>query len=92
MNSFRKNLKTAWIQSEYALVYKKQKTSRRYRRLEKDYKRLFDQIRGLLGAEHQKLMLELEDLQNALASMEGDWIYKQGLRDCVTLLQTIRLL
>lgn len=92
MNSFKKNLKTAFIQSEYALAYKKQKTSRRYRRLEKDYKRLFDQIRGLLGAKHRKLMLELEELQNALASMEGDWIYKQGLRDCVTLLQTIRLL
>lgn len=92
MNTFKENLKTAMIQSEYALVIKKRKRNTRYQQLEKEYRQLFDEIRGFLDAEHQNMMMELEDLQNALASMENDWIYRQGLRDCVALLQTIRLL
>ncbi len=92
MNVFDENLKTAMIQSEYALVMKKRKTDTRYQQLEREYHQLFDRIRGFLDTEHRGMMLELEDLGNALSCMENDWIYQQGMRDCITLLRKVRLL
>ena len=92
MNVFEENLKTAMIQSEYALVLKKRKTNTQYQQFEREYHQLFDRIRGLLDTEHRGLMLELEDLGNALSCMENDWIYQQGVRDCITLLRKVRLL
>ena len=73
-------------------MLKKRKTNTQYQQFEREYHQLFDQIRGLLEPEHRGLMLELEDLGNALSCMENDWIYQQGVRDCITLLRKVRLL
>ena len=57
MNVFEENLKTAMIQSEYALVLKKRKTNTQYQQFEREYHQLFDQNRGLLEPEHRRLLL-----------------------------------
>lgn len=92
MTIFEKNLKQAFSESMYDLCMKHQKTDIHYQKSQKEYDRLFDHIRNLLGKKHRKLMLKLEALGNDRAIIDHDLIYLQGMIDCVKLLKLIKMI
>lgn len=92
MTIFDKKLKQAFSGSMYDLCMKHQKTDIRYQNLKKEYDRLFDKIRILLGKKHRKLMLKLEALGNDRSIIDHDLIYLQGMIDCVKLLKLIKMI
>ncbi len=92
MNSFLENLKTAFVESEYALAAENSAADPEYQKLQQEYKQLFAAIRERLGAKHGKLLLRLEEKQSAICGKDDDLIYLQGMIDCVLLLKTIRLI
>lgn len=86
------NIKTLFSESAYGLVMENQKSDLGYQQLQKDYIKLFDNIQDRLGKKHHKLMLKLEAKRNEMGSIDDEFIYLQGMIDCVALLRIIRLI
>ena len=92
MSKFEDNLKAAFSESLYDLCMQNRKTDQEYRQIEKEYNRLFDRVRNLLGKKNRKLMLKLEALGNQKGSIDDGLIYLQGMIDCVKLLKMIGMI
>lgn len=92
MTKFQKNLKQAFCDSQYELCSKNRENDENYQSIDKEYNRVFEEIRDKLGNKNRKLMLELELLQNQIACIDDECIYLQGMIDCAVLLKTIELI
>lgn len=92
MTEFEKNLKHAFLDSQYDLVLQNQKTDLRYQQITKEHTELFDVIRNKLGKKNGKLMFKLEEMENERHSVDNHLIYMQGMLDCVIMLKTIKLI
>lgn len=91
METFEKNIRNAFVDSEYDLAMKNQKTDPEYQRLWHDYEELIQRVREKMDKENQKIVFALDVLKNEINGMENDWIYQQGLIDCITLLKMLHL-
>lgn len=92
MTIFEKNLKQAFSESMYDLCMKHQKTDIHYKKAQKEYDRLFDKVRNLLGKKHRKLMLQLEEADGYRGMINHRLVYLQGMIDCVKLLKLIKVI
>lgn len=92
MTKFQENLMQAFSESQYELCMENRKKNAEYQAVDKEYDRVFEKIRNKLGKKNRKLMLELELLQGQATSIDEDYIYLQGMIDCVILLKTIKLI
>ena len=92
MTKFEENLAIAFSESQYELYMRHRETDLEYQQLEQDYDHLFDLIRNKLQKKNRKLMLKLEATGNHKDSVKEDFIYLQGIIDCVKLLKTIKMI
>lgn len=65
---------------------KNQTENQEYRKIKEQLETLTAHIKKRLGQEH-KLLNRLEELEDQLHGFETEWIYQQGICDCVTLLK-----
>ena len=65
---------------------KNQKENQEYRKIKEQLEKLTAHIKNRLGQEY-KLLNRLEELGNQLHGFETEWIYQQGICDCMTLLK-----
>lgn len=91
MNDLPEIVKTALSSSAYQLELENKRRDPSYRKLQKEQGALFDSIKKALPKENQTQLMRLEELQNQLASIDGDFIYLQGMIDCASLLRAMRL-
>ncbi|NPV90508.1 MAG: hypothetical protein HPY50_07030 [Firmicutes bacterium] len=66
-----------------AMLYKNQRTSKKYRKFQDRAKKLYEEILRRLGSstEAWELIDEYESLEGLLAGIEADYAYLQGLSD-----------
>jgi hypothetical protein len=91
MTKFEENLKHAFTESRYELSMLNRKMDKEHIKLTKKYDKLFEHIRDLLGKD-RKLMLKLEALGNEKGEIDDEFVYLQGMLDCVKLLQAIKVI
>ena len=65
---------------------KNQTENQEYRKIQEQLEKLTAHIKNRLGQEY-KLLNRLEELENQLHGFETEWIYQQGICDCMTLLK-----
>ena len=65
---------------------KNQNENQEYRKIQEQLEKLTAHIKNRLGQEY-KLLNRLEELENQLHGFETEWIYQQGICDCMTLLK-----
>jgi len=92
MSKFEENLRAAFSESMYELCMQNREADLRYQQLEKEYDQLFDRIRKRLGKKHRKLMLKLEELSGIKEYIDDEFIYLQGMINCVKLLKIIGMI
>lgn len=69
-----------------ACLMQKKEQDDEYRELDDEFSRLLEEMQKTLG-ENRKLLMEFERVSNRCNSLEVDWIYQQGFRDCLFLLK-----
>lgn len=70
--SFTEHLYAAFSEARSDLCMRNKEHNAEYRRKEKQYSQVFEEIRNRLG-KNFKLMLKLERLQNEINSMDSVW-------------------
>lgn len=91
MNDLPEILKTALTSSAYQLEMENKRRNPYYQQLQEEQSALFDSIQKALSKADRPQLMRLEELQNHLASIDGDYIYLQGMIDCAALLRAMRL-
>ena len=78
-------------ESSYSLANRKQKTDLDYRKARQIYDALYSEIEQKLGQD-RLLVNRLDAAHNHLSSWIEEWVYEQGFRDCIYLLNWLRFL
>lgn len=90
MNDLPEILKTALISSAYQLEMKTSVAIHIINSCKRN-RALSCSIQKALSKADRPQLMRLEELQNHLASIDGDYIYLQGMIDCAALLRAMRL-
>ncbi|MBQ8894736.1 MAG: hypothetical protein IJ043_10070 [Clostridia bacterium] len=63
-----------------------------FRKAMEDYDRAVETLQKQLRPDSPNALLELEYCQNAVRAMENDFLYQQGMKDCILALKLLRIL
>ena len=84
--------KMAFAESAPTLAVEHQKSDLYYQQLEEEFRKLNDAAQKQVGKKGRKKLLRSEELLNEMQSIDEDFIYIQGMRDCAALLRLFGLL
>ncbi|MDR2559304.1 MAG: hypothetical protein LBC86_07170 [Oscillospiraceae bacterium] len=91
MTKFEETLKHAFTESRHELSMQNRKTDAEYKSHTKKHNELYDEIKILLG-DNRKLISDYEAATNEMGSIDDEFVYLQGMIDCVKLLRIIKMI
>lgn len=92
MNEFAQKLQDFFTGRIEELLMESRESNLRYRTLAQEYDKSMDALLEELEKETQKQVLQLEEIQDQIASIDLDVLYFHGILDGIALLKAIQLI